>query len=92
MNFFGHVKPYNYTECPLDENSMGTVAVMPGWNNALNIIWLAVFSNVCNVLQYAIQIYNCVTMCRGRSIGGLPWMGEGPLRVQMWDLPGQGIT
>ena len=43
MNFFGHVKPYNYTECLLDEKSMGIVAVMPGWKNALNIIWLAVF-------------------------------------------------
>ena len=43
MNFFGHVKPYNYKECLLDEKSMGIVAVMPGWNNALNIIWLAVF-------------------------------------------------
>ena len=31
MNFFGHVKPYNYTECLLDEKSMGIVAVMPGW-------------------------------------------------------------
>jgi hypothetical protein len=52
MNFFGHVKPYNYTECPLDENSMGIVAVMPGWNNALNIIWIN-----CSFLMYVMS-YN----------------------------------
>ena len=37
MNFFGHVKPYHlYGRMSISWNGVGNVALMPGWNNALN--------------------------------------------------------